>query len=129
MYQSISYKENDITKGIVTSIKKYGAFLSFEGGYIGLLHISEISTNFVNNIGTFFKVGDVITVLIKSIDKNTKFLKLSIKDLPDDLNEFKEILPSKKVTTYIKDIDFSKLEKILPKMIQDELEREKHYEV
>lgn len=129
MYQSISYKENDITKGIVTSIKKYGAFLSFEGGYIGLLHISEISTNFVNNISTFFKVGDVITVLIKSIDKNTKFLKLSIKDLPDDLNEFKEILPSKKVTTYIKDIDFSKLEKILPKMIQDELEREKQYEV
>lgn len=129
MYQSINYKENDITKGIVTSIKKYGAFLSFEGGYIGLLHISEISTNFVNNIGTFFKVGDVITVLIKSIDKNTKFLKLSIKDLPDDLNEFKEILPSKKVTTYIKDIDFSKLERILPKMIQDELEREKHYEV
>lgn len=127
MYQSINYKENDIAKGIVTSIKKYGAFLSFEGGYIGLLHISEISTNFVNSINTFFKVGDVITVLIKSVDKNTKFLKLSIKDLPTDLNEFKEILPSKKVTTYIKDIDFSKLEKILPKMIQDELEREKQY--
>lgn len=125
MYQSINYKENDIAKGIVTSIKKYGAFLSFEGGYIGLLHISEISTNFVNSINTFFKVGDVITVLIKSVDRNTKFLKLSIKDLPTDLNEFKEILPSKKVTTYIKDIDFSKLEKILPKMIQDELEREK----
>ena len=127
MYQSINYKENDIAKGIVTSIKKYGAFLSFEGGYIGLLHISEISTNFVNSINTFFKVSDVITVLIKSVDKNTKFLKLSIKDLPTDLNEFKEILPSKKVTTYIKDIDFSKLEKILPKMIQDELEREKQY--
>lgn len=127
MYQSINYKENDIAKGIVTSIKKYGAFLSFEGGYIGLLHISEISTNFVNSINTFFKVGDVITVLIKSVDRNTKFLKLSIKDLPTDLNEFKEILPSKKVTTYIKDIDFSKLEKILPKMIQDELEREKQY--
>ncbi len=125
MYQSINYKENDIAKGIVTSIKKYGAFLSFEGGYIGLLHISEISTNFVNSINTFFKVGDVITVLIKSVDRNTKFLKLSIKDLPTDLNEFKGILPSKKVTTYIKDIDFSKLEKILPKMIQDELEREK----
>lgn len=129
MYQSINYKENDIAKGIVTSIKKYGAFLSFEGGYIGLLHISEISTNFVNSINTFFKVGDVITVLIKSVDRNTKFLKLSIKDLPTDLNEFKEILPSKKVTTYIKDIDFSKLEKILPKMIQDELEREKQNEI
>ena len=73
MYQSIIYKDGDITKGIVTSIKKYGAFLSFEGGYIGLLHISEISTNFVNNIHTFFKIGDTITVLVKSIDKDTKF--------------------------------------------------------
>lgn len=128
MYQSITYKDGDIAKGIVTSIKKYGAFLSFEGGYIGLLHISEISTNFVNNIHTFFKVGDNITVLVKTIDKETKFLKVSIKDLPDDLNEYKKILPSKKVTSYIKDIDFSKLEKSLPKMIEDELERESKYE-
>ncbi len=129
MYQSIIYKEGDIAKGIVTSIKKYGAFLSFEGGYIGLLHISEISTNFVNNIHTFFKIGDSITVLVKSIDKDTKFLKVSIKDLPDDLNIYKKILPSKKVTSYIKDIDFSKLEKSLPKMIEDELERESKYGV
>ena len=128
MYQSITYQDGDIAKGIVTSIKKYGAFLSFEGGYIGLLHINEISTNFVNNIHTFFKVGDIITVLVKSIDKDTKFLKVSIKDLPDDLNEYRKILPSKKVTSYIKDIDFSKLEKSLPKMIEDELEREKKYE-
>ena len=127
MYQSIIYKDGDIIKGIVTSIKKYGAFLSFEGGYIGLLHISEISTNFVNNIHTFFKIGDTITVLVKSIDKDTKFLKVSIKDLPDDLNEYRKILPSKKVTSYIKDIDFSKLEKSLPKMIEDELERESKY--
>ncbi len=127
MYQSIIYKDGDITKGIVTSIKKYGAFLSFEGGYIGLLHISEISTNFVNNIHTFFKIGDTITVLVKSIDKDTKFLKVSIKDLPDDLNEYRKILPSKKVTSYIKDIDFTKLEKSLPKMIEDELERESKY--
>lgn len=124
MYQEIIYKENSIAKGIITSIKKYGAFLSFEGGYIGLLHISEISTNFVNNIHTFFKVGDSITVLVKSIDKSTKFLKVSIKDLPDDLNEFRKILPSKKITSYIKDINFSKLEKTLPKMISDELEKE-----
>ena len=65
--------------------------------------------------------------LVKSIDKDTKFLKVSIKDLPDDLNEYRKILPSKKVTSYIKDIDFSKLEKSLPKMIEDELERESKY--
>lgn len=124
MFKSINFKEGDITEGIVTSIKKYGVFLSFEGGYIGLLHISEISTNFVNNISNFFKVGDLVTVLIKEIDKTSKFLKVSIKDLPDELNEYKEILPSKKVTSYLKDIDFSKLEKALPKMVEEEIKRE-----
>ena len=63
------YKEGDIIEGIITSIKKYGAFLSFENGYIGLLHISEISTNFVNNIYSYFDVGDKITVTVKRIDE------------------------------------------------------------
>ncbi len=129
MFKSINFKEGDITEGIVTSIKKYGVFLSFEGGYIGLLHISEISTNFVNNISNFFKIGDLVTVLIKEIDKTSKFLKVSIKDLPDELNEYKEILPSKKVTSYLKEIDFSKLEKALPKMVEEEIERENNYEL
>lgn len=124
MFKSSSYKEGMITSGVVTSIKKYGAFLSFEGGYIGLLHISEISSNFVNNIASYFKIGDYIKVMIKKIDKPNKFLTLSIKDLPQEENPFKEILPSKKVTGYLKEIDFSKLEKSLPNMIQEELERE-----
>ena len=118
------YNEGDITKGIITSIKKYGVFLSFDGSYIGLLHISEISSNFVNNIRSFFQIGDTITVVVKKVDVKTKFLNVSIKNLPDDLNPYKEILPSKKVTSYLKEIDFSKLEKTLPKMIKDELERE-----
>ena len=118
------YVEGDIIKGIITSIKKYGAFLSFENGYIGLLHISEISTNFVNNIHSFFSIGDEITVAVKRVDGATKFLNVSIKDLPNDLNPYKEILPSKKITSYLKEIDFSKLEKSLTKMVAEELERE-----
>lgn len=122
------YVEGDITEGIITSIKKYGAFLSFDNGYIGLLHISEISTNFVNNIHSYFRVGDTITVAVKRVDKKTKFLNVSIKDLPSDLNPYKEILPSKKITSYLKEIDFSKLNKSLPKMIAEELERESRNE-
>ena len=118
------YNEGDITKGIITSIKKYGVFLSFDRSYIGLLHISEISSNFVSNIRSFFQIGDTVTVVVKKVDVKTKFLNVSIKNLPDDLNPYKEILPSKKVTSYLKEIDFSKLEKTLPKMIKDELERE-----
>ncbi len=118
------YKEGDIIEGIITSIKKYGAFLSFENGYIGLLHISEISTNFVNNIYSYFDVGDKITVTVKRIDEKTKFLNVSIKDLPSELNPYQDILPSKKITSYLREIDFTKLNKSLAKMIADELERE-----
>ena len=125
MNLDINFQENQIVEGIITKIRKYGAFLSFDGGYCGLLHISEISTNFVNNIQSFFLVGDKVKVLIKKIDLENKFLFVSIKDLPSELNPYKEILPSKKITTYVKDIDFSKLEKALPNMIETELEREK----
>ena len=118
------FEKDQIVEGIVTRIKKYGVFLSFDNGYVGLLHISEISTNFVNNINSYFSLGDKIKVLIKKIDQGNKFLFVSIKDLPDELNPYKEILPSKKILSYLKDINFSKLEKALPKMIEEELERE-----
>lgn len=118
------FEKDQIVEGIVTRIKKYGVFLSFDNGYVGLLHISEISTNFVNNINSYFSLGDKIKVLIKKIDQSNKFLFVSIKDLPDELNPYKEILPSKKIVSYLKDINFSKLEKALPKMIEEELERE-----
>lgn len=118
------FEKDQIVEGIVTRIKKYGVFLSFDNGYVGLLHISEISTNFVNNINSYFSLGDKIKVLIKKIDQGNKFLFVSIKDLPDELNPYKEILPSKKIVSYLKDINFSKLEKALSKMIEEELERE-----
>lgn len=118
------FEKDQIVEGIVTRIKKYGVFLSFDNGYVGLLHISEISTNFVNNINSYFSLGDKIKVLIKKIDQGNKFLFVSIKDLPDELNPYKEILPSKKIVSYLKDINFSKLKKALPKMIEEELERE-----
>ena len=121
MCQNKGYEEGQIIEGIITSIKKYGAFFSFEGGYIGLLHISEISSNFVNNIHNFFKIGDTVRVVVKKVDNSTKFLSVSLKDLP---NPYKDILSSKKVTSYLKEIDFSKLEKQLPLMIKKELEKE-----
>ena len=87
------FEKDQIVEGIVTRIKKYGVFLSFDNGYVGLLHISEISTNFVNNINSYFSLGAKIKVLIKKIDQGNKFLFVSIKDLPDEINPYKEILP------------------------------------
>lgn len=120
----VTFKKGDIIEGIIIKIVKYGAFLSFDGGYFGLLHISEISSNFVNDINSYFTIGDKVKVLIKNVNKEDKFLSVSIKELPIEFNPYKDIVPSKKITTYLKEIDFSKLEKALPKMIEIELEKE-----
>ncbi|MCI6788467.1 MAG: S1 RNA-binding domain-containing protein [Mollicutes bacterium] len=120
----VTFKKGDITEGIIIKIVKYGVFLSFDGGYVGLLHISEISSNFVNDINSYFTIGDKVKVLIKNVNKEDKFLSVSIKELPPEFNPYKDIVPSKKITTYLKEIDFSKLEKALPKMIEIELEKE-----
>lgn len=117
-------KINDIKKGVVISIKKYGAFISFDDNYLGLLHISEISSNFISDIFNYFKIGDYVTCKVIKIDKEKKFLSLSLKGLDNNINNLKDINPTKKITSYIKEIDFSKLEKSLPSMINKELNRE-----
>lgn len=119
------YNKGDIIEGIITSIKNYGAFLSFENCYVGLLHISEISTKFVSNIYNYFTIGDTIKVVIKEVDEETKHLSVSIKELPPELNQFKHIESNRKIVNYIRDIDFTKLEKSLPNMVEKELKREK----
>ena len=118
-------KVGDVIEGIVTSIKKYGVFLSFENSYVGLLHISEISGKFISNIFNYFEIGDKIMVAVKSIDKETKYLTVSTRDLPHNLNNFKSRYQTESVRQSIKNIDFSKLDKTLPQMIEAELERER----
>ena len=44
------YKKGDIITGKVTGFEKYGIFLAFENGYTGLIHISELSENFVKDV-------------------------------------------------------------------------------
>lgn len=118
-------KVGDVIEGIVTSIKKYGVFLSFENGYVGLLHISEISGKFISNIFNYFEIGDKIMVAVKTIDQETKYLTVSTIDLPNDVNNLKSHYRSDSVRQSIRNIDFSKLDKALPQMIEAELERER----
>ncbi len=77
------YKENDIVFGKVTGIQNYGAFVSFENGQIGLIHISEISDNFVKNIENYVKIGDTIRVKVLGVEEKNNYLKLSLKALDD----------------------------------------------
>jgi len=81
----------DKISGVVTSIQKFGAFVDI-GGVEGLLPISELAWERVENVGDILKKGQQVEVIIKKIDwENSKF-SLSLKDtLPDPWDKAEEI--------------------------------------
>ena len=87
-----SLKIGDTVKGVVTGVVDYGAFVNVEG-IEGLVHISEISWERVNNPSDYLKVGQTIEAKIISIDKDR--LSLSIKQLSQDpwLDEVEQFKP------------------------------------
>lgn len=79
-------KVGDIVEGKVTDIMNYGVFIKLEDGKSGLVHISEVSKDYVEDIHTVLNSGDVVKVKVLSIDENGK-IALSIKKaLPNSFN-------------------------------------------
>ena len=75
------YKVGSTVTGNVTGIEKYGAFVSLDDYYSGLIHISEISYGYVKSVNDYLKVGDKIYAEVVDVDDNDNHLKLSIKDI------------------------------------------------
>ena len=71
----------DTVKGVATGVVDYGIFVNVEG-IEGLVHISEISWERVNNPSDYVKVGQPIEAKIIAIDKDR--LSLSMKQLTAD---------------------------------------------
>ena len=72
-------------KGKISSITDYGLFVEVAPNVEGLVHISEISwTDRITNLSDKFKVGDVIDVLVVSMDKENRRMSLSIKQLNEN---------------------------------------------
>ena len=74
------FKEGDITKGVVTSVTNFGAFVRI-GGVEGLLHNEDASWDRNDKCKDLFKIGDEIEVKIIKIDSNDQKISLSQKDL------------------------------------------------
>jgi small subunit ribosomal protein S1 len=79
----------DVVEGIVTGVIDFGAFVNVDG-IEGLVHISEISWERVEDPRKYIKVGDKIKAKIIAIDKDR--LSLSIKQMSEDpwLSEVKQ---------------------------------------
>ena len=91
-----SLKLGDSVTGVVTGVVDFGVFVNVDG-IEGLVHISEISWERVNNPSDYVKVGQTISAKIISIDKDR--LSLSMKQLTDDpwLSEIEKFTPGTEV--------------------------------
>lgn len=65
-------------KASVRTITNYGAFLDFGATTDGLLHISNLSTEFVSDVNEVLKVGQEIEVRIATIDAEKNQVGLSL---------------------------------------------------
>ncbi len=67
-----------VVDGTVSRITPYGAFLTLEGGKVGLVHISEIDRNYVRDIHEHLRESDVVKAKVIAIKEDGK-IDLSIK--------------------------------------------------
>jgi small subunit ribosomal protein S1 len=75
------YKVGDTVEGKVTGIVDFGVFVKF-GDLEGLIHISEIDWQIIDNPAEFFKVGDKIKAKIVEIEEDK--ISLSTKTLKEN---------------------------------------------
>lgn len=84
-----SLNEGDVIEGKVARLTNFGAFVDI-GGVDGLVHVSELSHEHVKSPEDVVAIGDSVKVKIKSVDKDSERISLSIKDtLPSPFEAIK----------------------------------------
>ena len=70
----------NVFEGRVTGVKPFGAFVALPEGRVGMVHISEVSNEFVQDIAAVLHDGDIVKVQVINIAPDGK-IALSIKRL------------------------------------------------
>jgi small subunit ribosomal protein S1 len=113
-----SIKVGSKIKGKISSITDYGLFVEVAPNVEGLVHISEVSwTDRITNLADKFRVGDVIDVLVVSMDKENRRMSLSVKQLNENPWETvdKQFQVGQKIKGIISNItDFGIFVQLLP---------------
>ena len=88
------YHAGDVVKGKVVRIVSFGAFVEVEKDVDGLVHVSQISNEWLENPTAALKVGDEVEAKILEIDTEKEKMTLSIKALLPD-SDVKKVNPNR----------------------------------
>jgi small subunit ribosomal protein S1 len=75
------FRVGQVVKGKVSNITKFGAFVELEPGIEGLIHISELSHDRVENAADVVKAGDTVQAVVINVDSKKHKIGLSLKEL------------------------------------------------
>jgi|AntRauTorckE6833_2_1112554.scaffolds.fasta_scaffold01370_12 general stress protein 13 len=100
-------KKGDVIKGTITAIKPYGAFVKIDDETTGLIHISEISHNFVKEVSDYLSEGETYYFRVISVGDNGK-VNLGMK---------KKKQQKKRLDIYLKE-GFKPLDQVLTSWIE-----------
>ncbi|GAB4368985.1 MAG: 30S ribosomal protein S1 [Elainellaceae cyanobacterium] len=78
-----------LVEGKISGIKPFGLFVAFDGA-TGLLHINQISKNYISSLESVFEVGQPIKALIIDVDESKRRVSLSTKVLENYPGEMLE---------------------------------------
>jgi len=81
VYDVESLQEGMEAEGVVTNVTDFGAFVDIGVHQDGLVHLSELARQFVKDPRDFVKAGEVVRVKVIKIDRDTKRISLSMKQL------------------------------------------------
>lgn len=114
----MKYKAGEVVKGRINAIVEYGAFIVLEDESVGLLHISEISDDYIKNVSDVYQVNDIIKVKITQIKEGR--LILSTKEFNKIKRRTKYRNHSRaKLSVFETDKGFGSLKEMLPHWIAD----------
>jgi ribosomal protein S1 len=82
-----------IVKGKVVRLESYGAFVEIGAERPGMIHVSELAHGYVKTPSEIVKEGDEIEAKVLDVNRKKKQIKLSMKALEPEVEEFK---PAKK---------------------------------
>ena len=119
-------KVGELIKVQVIGIQHYGIFIKCidDESYTGLIHISEISNDFVKDVSKVAKIDDILYAKILDVDHKTKHIKLSIKAINPKVRYKTNYVKIKDEKSFA---DFSSIESRLNEWIIEQLkEKRKH---
>lgn len=114
-----TYRNGQIVDGVITGVQPYGAFVSIDENVSGLIHISEISDDYVRDINYYVRQGEKIIVKIIDTSDGLQHLRLSLKALNYSSRKQRINQDYKRPLVPSSELGFSTLEKALPRWIRE----------